>query len=74
MAIRYHGSTKPSRKEDIMNNTKWVSKQRSEVDIYNKENVDLSKEFLEYLCSLVEPNINYSDSDSLLLNTKVKGM
>ncbi len=71
MAIRYHGSTTPSRKEDIMNNEKWASKQRGEVDIYNKEDVSLTKEFLEHLCSLVEPNynINYLDSDKILLKT-----
>lgn len=69
MAMRYHIGKGEFRKLDIMNNKKWTSKQRGEVDTNNKEDVSLTKEFLEHLCSLVEPNynINYLDSDKILL-------
>jgi len=71
MAMRCRTKIGTYRAYDVRNDEKWASKQRGEVDIYNKEDVRLTKVFLEHLCSLVEPNysINYLDSDKILLKS-----
>ncbi len=76
MAIRYHIGKGEFRKEDIMNSEKWTTNQRNKNEGYKPENFKLTKEFLDHLCSLVQPNynLNYVDYDKILSDDKEKGM
>lgn len=72
MAIRYHIGKGEFRKRDIMNSEKWTTNQRSKNATYKVKEVKLTKEFLNHLCSLAEPNYksSYVDYDRILSEAK----